>query len=90
MVSFAPGSSQWNNLNNVYGYSNYATTQLKGKGYVRYNELVALNAVVTTDIKAKTITQGAYNSVMTSWNTFVTDPAFISLMAAVVPGTTGK
>jgi len=90
VVSFAPGSAEWNNLNTVFGYSNYAVTQLKTKRYARYDELVKLNAAISAAISAKTVTQGAYNSLMTGWNTFVTDPAFKALMTAVVPNTTGK
>jgi hypothetical protein len=87
---FGPGTAEWNNLNIVYGYSNYATTQLKGKGYSRYDELVKLNTAVTGIINAKSIDQNAYNSVMTGWNTFITDPVFKSMMAAVVPASNGK
>lgn len=90
IVTFKPGSAEWNNLNTVWGYSNYATTQLKDKGYARYAELVRLNAAVTTVINAKIVDQAAYNSLMTSWNTFVTEPAFKSAMATVVAGKTGQ
>jgi hypothetical protein len=90
VVRFAPGSAEWNNLNNMWGYSNYAVTQLKTANYARYAELVKLNAAVTAVINAKTVDQGSYNSLITSWNTFVTEPKFASLMAAVVAGSTGK
>jgi hypothetical protein len=89
-VKFTPGSNEWNNLNNAFGYSNYGVTQLKGKGYARYDELVKLNAAITAAINAKSVDQGAYNSLMTSWNTFVTDAAFKAAMAAIVPGTSGQ
>lgn len=89
-VSFAPGSAEWNNLNNAWGYSNYATTQLKGKGYARYDALVKLNSSITTAINAKTVTQSDYNALITTWNTFVSDPAFKAAMAAIVPNTSGK
>jgi hypothetical protein len=90
VVSYVPGSAEWNNLNIVYGYSNYAVTQLKGKGYARYDELVKLNIAVTAAINAKSVTQGAYNSLMTGWNTFVTDPVFKAMMSAVTPPTNAK
>jgi len=84
-VRFAPGSAEWNNLNTIWGYSNYATTQLKTSGYARYADLVKLNAAITTIINAKVVSQDAYNSTVTAWNTFVTDPKFKALMEAVVP-----
>jgi hypothetical protein len=90
LKTFGPGTAEWNNLFNVFGYSNYATTQLKGKGYPRYDELVKLNAQVTAIVNAKAIDQNTYNGLMTSWNTFITDPVFKSMMAAVVPGSSGK
>jgi hypothetical protein len=84
VVKFAPGSPEWNNLNTVWGYSNYGTTQLKGKGYGRYDEFARLNAAVTAIIGAKIVDQPGYNSIMTTWNTFVTEPAFKTAMAAIV------
>jgi len=89
-VVYAPGSSQWNNLHTMWGYSNYAVTQLKTANYARYADLVRLNAALTAVMNAQKVEQGAYNSLTTSWNTFVTDPKFAALMAAVVPGTGGK
>lgn len=90
VVVFKPGSGEWNNLNNVWGYSNYGVTQLKGKAYGRYNDLAKLNAAVTSFITAKVVDQGAYNSLMTAWNSFVNDPAFKAAMAAVVPAKPGQ
>jgi len=90
IVKFQPGSAEWNNLNIVWGYSNYATTQLKGRGYARYDELSRLNAAVTAIVNAKSVDQAAYNSLMTTWNTFVTEPAFKSAMALVVAGSAGQ
>lgn len=90
VVRYAPGSSEWNNLNTIWGYSNYATTQLKTANYARYAELVKLNAAITTVINAKTVEQGAYNSLITSWNTFVTEEKFKALMSAVTTSTAGK
>ncbi len=90
VVHIVPGSAQWNNLNNMWGYSNYAVAQLKNAKYARYADLVKLNAAVTAVIKAKTVEQGGYNSLIASWNSFVTEPQFKALMAAVVPGTDKK
>jgi len=90
VVRFAPGSGEWNNLNNMWGYSNYAVTQLKNAAYPRYAELVKLNAAVAVVMNAKVVDQGTYNSLITSWNTFVTEPKFTALMAAVVAASTGK
>jgi hypothetical protein len=84
-VKFAPGSAEWNNLNHIWGYSNYATTQLKTAGYSRYADLVKLNAAVTTVVNAKVVSQDAYNGIIAAWNSFVSDPKFKALMAAVVP-----
>jgi predicted flap endonuclease-1-like 5' DNA nuclease len=84
-VKFAPGSAEWNNLNSIWGYSNYATTQLKTAGYARYADLAKLNAAVTAAINAKVVGQDAYNGFVTTWNTFVSDPKFKALMASVVP-----
>jgi hypothetical protein len=89
-VSFKPGSSEWNNLNNAWGYSNYATTQLKGKGYARYADLVKLNQDLTTVVNAKVVDQAAYNSLMTRWNGFVNEAAFKAAMAAITPPPPGK
>jgi len=90
VIRYVPGTAEWNNLNNIWGYSNYATTQLKNANYARYFELVKLNAAVTAVINAKTVEKGAYNSIVTSWNTFVTEEKFKSLMATVVAGREGK
>lgn len=90
VVRYAPGTSEWNNLNIMWGYSNYATTQLKNANYARYAELVKLNAAITVAINAKTVEQGAYNSMVASWNTFVTEEKFKALMSAVTASTAGK
>jgi hypothetical protein len=89
-VKFAPGSADWNNLNTIWGYSNYATTQLKAASYPRYQDLVKLNAAVSAAINAKVVGQDAYNSMVAGWNTFVTDPTFKALMAAIVPANNGR
>ncbi|MDR7270475.1 hypothetical protein J2X20_003133 [Pelomonas saccharophila] len=80
-----PGSGDWNNLNNAWGYSNYAVTQLKGKGYAKYDALVKLNASLTAAINAKKISTGEYASLMAAWNALLADPAFKAAMAAIVP-----
>lgn len=80
-----PGSGDWNNLNNAWGYSNYAVTQLRGKGFAKYDALVKLNASITAAINAKKIATGNYASLMSAWNAMLADPAFKAAMAAVVP-----
>lgn len=89
-VVYVPGSAQWNNLNVMWGYSNYAVTQLKTANYPRYADLVRLNAAITSAINAKKVEQGAYNSMATSWNSFVTEPKFAALMAAAAAANGGK
>jgi hypothetical protein len=86
---FGPGTAEWNNFFMAFGYSNYGVTQLKGKGYARYADLVKLNADITVFVNAKLVDQTNYNALMTRWNSFVTDAAFKAAMAAIVP-TTGK
>ena len=78
-----PGSGDWNNLNNAWGYSNYAVTQLKGKGYARYDELVKLNTAITNAINAKKIASGDYGPLMAAWNALQADAAFKAAMAAI-------
>lgn len=80
-----PGSGDWNNLNNAWGYSNYAVTQLKGKGFTKYDALVKLNATLTAAINARKISTGDYASLMAAWNAMLADPAFKAAMAAIVP-----
>jgi hypothetical protein len=84
---FGPGTSEWNNFYIAFGYSNYGVTQLKGKGFARYADLVKLNADITVFVNAKLVDQTNYNALMTRWNSFVVDPAFKAAMAATVPGT---
>jgi hypothetical protein len=86
---FKPGSGQWNTLYNAWGYSNYAVTQLKGKGYGRYAELAALNAAITAAVRAGAVAQTTYDSLIGTWNGFVTEAAFKAAIAAIVPGTPG-
>lgn len=90
VVYIQPGSGDWNTLNNAWGYSNYAVTQLKGKGYARYDELVKLNTAITSAITAKKIASGDYAALMTAWNALQADPAFKAAMAAIVPSTAGR
>lgn len=87
---FTPGSAEWNNLFNAFGYSNYGVTQLKGKNFARYSELVKLNADITTVINAKVVDQPTYNALMSRWNSFVMDPAFQAAMKAITPSTDKK
>lgn len=84
-----PGSADWNNLVTAWGYSNYAVTQLKGKGYKGYEDLVKLNAAFTAAVNVKKIATADYAELMKRWNALTSDPAFKAAMAAVVP-TPGK
>ena len=79
-----PGSGDWNNLNNAWGYSNYAATQLKGKGFAKYDEVVRLNAAITAAINAKKISTGDYAKLMAQWNAMLADAGFKAAMAAIV------
>jgi hypothetical protein len=90
VVSYKPGSAEWNNFNVAWGYSNYAVTQLKGKGYARYNELANLNSLITSAVNARSVNQSTYNSLMASWNSFVNEPAFRTALSAVVASNAGK
>jgi hypothetical protein len=87
---FMPGSAEWSNLNNAFGYSNYGVAQLKGKPFARYTELVKLNADITLVINAKVVDQLSYNALMSRWNSFVMDPAFQAAMKAITPSTDKK
>jgi len=80
-----PGSAAWNTLYTAWGYSNYAVTQLKGKGYARYADLVSVNADLKTVVDAKKVAQADYDKLMARWNAINNDPAFKALMAKVVP-----
>jgi hypothetical protein len=91
VVRYAPGSGEWNTLYTAWGYSNYGTTQLKGKGYARYADLVKLNADLSAVVAAKSVEQSLYTSLMARWNSFVNDAAFkAAMIAAVTPSTAGK
>lgn len=90
VVTIQPGSADWNALNNAWGYSNYAVTQLKGKGYARYDELVKLNTAFTAAVNAKKIAGSDYAPLMAAWNALQADPAFKAAMAAIVPTTAGR
>ncbi|MEO6276390.1 hypothetical protein [Roseateles sp.] len=89
VVYIQPGSGDWNNLNTAWGYSNYAVTQLKGKGYAKYDEVVRLNTALTNVINAKKVSTGDYASLMAAWNALQADAAFRAAMTAIVP-TPGK
>ncbi len=84
-VLIQPGSADWNKLNTAWGYSNYGVTQLKGKGYARYDELVKLNAALTTVINAKKAGAGDYAALMKRWDALLADPALRAAMTAIVP-----
>jgi hypothetical protein len=90
VVKFAPGSGEWNNLNNAFGYSNYGVNGLKNKGYARYSELVKFNQDVTAVVNAKVVDQPTYNALMSRWNSFVMEPAFQAAMKAIVPSADKK
>ncbi|MDL2338621.1 MAG: hypothetical protein QFE16_12340 [Pseudomonadota bacterium] len=81
-----PGSADWNQLFNAYGWSNYAVHGLQGKGYIRYDELVSVNAALTVAVKAGTIERAAFLALMVRWNAINTDADFKAAMAKVVPG----
>ena len=85
---FVPGSAEWNNLNIAFGYSNFGVTQLKGKPFERYTELLKLNADITLVINAKVVEQPTYNSLMVRWNSFVNDSAFKAAMVAATAAKT--
>ena len=90
VVKYGPGSAEWNTLYNAWGYSNYATTQLRSKGYARYADLATLNASLTTVINTKTVEKPSYDALMARWNSFTTDPAFKAAIAAILPGAPGQ
>lgn len=87
---FTAGSNEWTNLFNAFGYSNYGVTQLKGKNFARYSELVKLNADITVVVNAKVVDQPTYNALMSRWNSFVMDPAFQAAMKAITPSSDKK
>jgi hypothetical protein len=86
-VLIQPGSADWNALNTAWGYSNYAVTQLKGKGFAGYDTVVKLNARLSAAVAAKSITKPAYAELMTAWNALLANPAFKAAMAAITPPT---
>ena len=83
--AITPGTAQWNALYNAWGYSNYGTTQLKGKGYAHYDDLAHVNADLTAVVNAKRVEAAAYNALMARWNAIANDPVFRAMMAAIVP-----
>lgn len=86
-----PGTGYWNALYNAWGYSNYAVTQLRGKGYARYADVAAINAALTAAVTAKTIDRVAYDALMARWNALAADAGFRAAMAAIMPpGTAGR
>lgn len=84
-TAIVPGTGEWNALYTAWGYSNYATTQLKDKGFARYSEVVKLNADLTAVVNAKRIEKAAYTQLMTRWNALASSADFKAAMAKVVP-----
>jgi hypothetical protein len=82
---YQPGSTQWQALYNAWGYSNYGRTQLAGKGYAHYDDLVRVNADLGAVVKAGRVEAGTWASLMTRWNAIANDPAFQAAMKAIVP-----
>ena len=80
-----PTSAQWQPMFNAWGYSNYGVTQLRGKGYAHYDDLVHVNADLGSAVAAKQIAAAAYAPLMARWNAIANDPAFKAAMAAIVP-----
>lgn len=89
VVSFKPGSAEWNKLFLAFGYSNYGVTQLKTKAYARYADLVKLNADITAAVRAGSVTSTAFAGLMSRWDSFLNDAAFRAAMTSVTPGTPG-
>jgi hypothetical protein len=86
---YGPGSAQWNSLYTAWGYSNYAVTQLKGKGYARYADLVKLNVELKAVMDANSVDLPTFNGLLLRWNAFLGDTAFKAAMAAIVASTAG-
>lgn len=89
VVWIQPGSGDWNALANAWGYSNYGSKQLKGKGYAFYGELVSINAALGAAVSAGRIEQAAWRSLGERWRTLLAKPEFQAAMKAIVPGTGG-
>lgn len=77
-------STQWNELYNAWGYSNYATTQLRTRNFARYADVVSLNIALSGAVKAGRIERGAYQALIARWNALAGDAAFKAAMAGVV------
>jgi len=88
--TISPGSGDWNNLYTAWGYSNYAVTQLKGKGYSGYDALVKVNADLGAVVAAGKVGADAYAALMARWNAIVNDAKFKAAMAALPKPTGGK
>jgi hypothetical protein len=84
------GSADWNALYNAWGYSNYATAQLKTKNFARYAAVMELNAALSAAVRAGRIERAAYSALMARWAALANDAAFKAAMALVVPGPAGK
>jgi hypothetical protein len=74
---------------NAWGYSNYAYTQLKGKGFSKYDVVVAINADLTTAVKAGSVDATTWTALMARWNALCNDADFQAAMKAVVPSGDG-
>ncbi len=83
--AIVPGGGQWNALYTAWGYSNYATMQLRDKGFARYSDVVKLNADLSAAVAAKRIEKAAYDALMARWNALVNSADFKAAMAKVVP-----
>ncbi len=84
-ATITPTSAPWNALYNARGYSNYATTQLKGKGFARYADLLNLNAALTAAVNARELKASDYEALMARWNALANDAAFKAAMAKILP-----
>jgi hypothetical protein len=84
-VTYGPGTSQWNAMHTAWGYSNYAFTQLKGKGFSKYDVVVAINADLTKAVQAGSVDAKTWEALMTRWNALCRDADFQAAMKAVVP-----
>jgi len=89
VVWVKPGSGDWNALYNAWGYSNYGTKQLQGKGLGFYEELASINAALTAAVKAGRIERPAWEALMNRWNALLANPDFVAAMKAIVPSKGG-
>jgi hypothetical protein len=88
--TISPGSGDWNALYAAWGYSNYAVTQLKGKGYAGYEALAKVNADLGAGVAAGKVGADAFSALMARWNAIANDAAFKAAMAALAKPAGGK